>query len=98
MHCEEKVSYLDASLDGNLSQQGDPLETMLLYDLIYTVTEHREDEAVKSCCTYLHTHSYIQCLHTHILVKCVVVIISSLSPDPAPQLTGGQSGPHTICQ
>lgn len=28
----------------------------------------------------------------------VVIIICGLVPDPAPQLAGGQSGPHAVCQ
>lgn len=66
---------------------------MLFYHIIYTFTEHREDDSVKSSCTYPTLHT-----HTHTPVYCVVIIISSLSSDPAPQLTAGQSGPHAVRQ
>ena len=93
------MSHLDARLDGNLSQQGDPLKAVLFYHLIYTFTEHTEDDSVKSCCTYPTTDTQTH-THTHTLtpVYCVVIIISSLSSDPAPQLTAGQSGPHAVRQ
>lgn len=38
------MSDLDARLHGHLSQQGDPLDAALFYHLIYTFTEHKEDE------------------------------------------------------
>jgi len=40
-----------------------------------------------------HTHT-----HAHTPVYRVVVIIPSLGPDAAPQLAGGQFGPHAVGQ
>lgn len=61
------MSHLDARLDGNLSQQGDPLKAVLFYHLIYTFTEHTEDDSVKSCCTYPTTDTHT---HTHTCLLC----------------------------
>lgn len=45
----------------------------------------------------LHTLTH---KHTkkHIPVYCVVIITLGFSPDPAPQLTGRQLGPHAVPQ
>lgn len=46
------MSNLDARLDGDLSQQGDPLKAVLFDHFIYTFTGHRESERVKSRSTH----------------------------------------------
>lgn len=86
------TSYLDACLHGNLSQQGDPLEVVFLYDFINTFTDRKEDR-FKSCCTYSQAHT-----RRRSPVNCEVVIIVRLSPDLAPEFAGSQPRPNAVRQ
>ncbi len=61
------MSDLDSCLDGNLSQEGDPLKAVLLYYFIYTLTGQREDDSVKSGCTYSTIQSQTHNTHLSIM-------------------------------
>ena len=84
------MSNLDARLDGDLSQEGDPLKAVLFYHFIYTVTGYRERHSVKSC---IQPHTFSN--HRHTPCTCLSCSWNSLRPQswPCPTARWGSASP-----